>query len=210
MKNKSVPLELIQQLRTWIHSNATRRETNTSAVDLRLVNETIHNLQKMSVEIPDELKRKRSELEIAVNTPSDDEQFLNDIAEQLSSLARDIKRRIGGTSGGAKAPAKILRVTLPDGRVICEHKAIDTFIETLRFMGLEKCARITVVRHLRYPVVSTIPNSYEGLRPGYIKEVDGYFIETKTSTDRKAEQLRQYAQELGIKIKVESIDQQEG
>jgi hypothetical protein len=157
----------------------------------------------MSVEIPEKLMRCRRDLE-------DDEQFLKHIAEQLTSLAKDIKYRIGRTSGGTKAPAKTLRVTLPDGRIICEHKAIDTFIETLRFMGLEKCACITAVRQLGYSVVSSRPNSYEGLKPGSIKEVDGYFIETKTSTDRKAEQLKQYAQVIGIKIKVESIDPQTG
>jgi len=206
MINQHIPLELIAQLRTWVSNNVSQTGTDTNAVELRKLKKLIQNFREMSLKIPEDLQRKHDELESIVNTPNMEEQFLNELAEELSTLAKDIKRRIGGNPGGTRAPGKTLRVTLPDGRVICENKAIDTFIETLQFLGLGNCARIKSVIQLGHPVVATTPNNYDGFQPGSIKEVKGFYIETKTSTDRKAEQLREYAQALGINIKVESID----
>ena len=206
MKDKHIPLELIQQLKRWISLNVSRPVPSSSAYELRQVDEIMKRYSALRMKVPVELQRKRDELQEIVSTPNEDESFLNKLSEELSSLAKDIRRRIGNSGAGTRAPAKRLRVRLPDGRYICEEKAVDTFIEVLTFMGLAKCAQITSVIQLGYPVVATRPNRNEDLQPGNIKEVGGYYIETKTSTDRKAEQLREYAEALRIGIHVEVID----
>ena len=207
MKNQDIPFELLEDIRAWVNENVSASLASDAASELNKVAKIIDDLRNMSLEVPEALLTRREQLEAIVNMPNEDKQMLYDLADKLSSLAKDIKkltRKPGG--GGTKAPPKTLSVTLPDGRIICENKAVDTFIETLRYMGLDKCSEIKNVTHLGHPVVSTVPNQYINRKPGNIKEIDGYFVETKTNTDRKAKQLRDYAQTLGIDIQVHSTD----
>lgn len=124
----------------------------------------------------------------------------------MSLLAKDIKRRLGQSRRGTKAPPKTLSVALPDGQTICEKKSVDTFIKTFRYMGLEKCVEIEDVICRGYPVASTTRNKNINRNQRNIKEVEGYFIGTNSSTDAKAKQLRAYAQKLGIDLQVEVTD----
>ena len=207
MKNQHIPFELLEDIRAWVNKNAPTSFANDAKAELKKIVELIDGLRSVSLEIPEELLKKRQELEREVNTPNEDQLVLSDLAKKLSSLAKEIKGHIKrAPSHGIKAPSKTLKVTLPDGRIICEKKAVDTFIETLRHMGLDKCADIEEVRHLGHPVVSTVRNKYINRKPGNIREVDGYFIETKTNTSRKAKQIKDYARALGININVHYDD----
>jgi hypothetical protein len=206
MKNQHVPFELLGDIRAWVNKNVSASLANDATAELKKVTKLIDDLSNMSLEVPEDLLKRREELEAMVNTPNEDKLMLQDLAEKLSSLANDIKKLMRKPGGGTKAPPKTLSVTLRDGRIICENKAVDTFIETLRYMGLDKCAEIEDVTHLGHPVVSTVRNKYINRKPGNIREIDGYFIETKTNTERKGKQLKDYAQRLGINIQVRHSD----
>jgi hypothetical protein len=206
MKNQHIPFELINDLKLWLRNNPLITRKDKEVIELKKITDVIGKLQEMSIEIPGDLLKKRDGLEVAVNTLNDDEKMLQALADELISISIDIKRRLGKSSVKIKSPPKKLRVTLPNGKIICEDKSVDTFIKTLQFMGLDRCAMINTVTQLGHPVVATKPNEYKDKQPGNIKKIDRYFIETKTNTDRKAEQLREYARELDIDIQVESIE----
>lgn len=198
MKDYHYPFDLLEKIRQWVSENISTQFDNAMA-EFRKISKIIDDLNNMSVEVPKELQRNREKLEAKI---SEDEMSLNDLLDKLYALANEIKYRAAKSGCITKSPPLILSVILPNGQTICEKKAVDTFIITLQYMGLEKCAAIKDVIQLGHPVVSKVRNQYINRHPGFIKEVEGYFIETKTSTDRKAEQLREYARKLGINIQV--------
>ncbi len=135
---------------------------------------------------------------------SDEKEKLATLSQELSSLARDINRQLRGTRssrkvGGRIAPPKILRVTLPDGTVIFEKKAVDTFLKTLQYIGLERVLKLQSIISQGHPLVST--EKHESVK--YFRELDGYFIGVHSSTDAKARLIQRIARELHIKITVE-------
>lgn len=176
--------------------------------ELLKIIKTIKDLHELNCEPPRELLEKRKTLEDKLRNiiNNEDIQILSDLRERLNELVRELDHILRKPRASVKASPKRLRVQFDDGKVFDFPKAVDTFIETLRFMGLDKCAKIKTVIQLGYPVVAPKPNEYKDKKPGFIKEIDGYFLETKTSTDRKADQLREYARELDINIQVESIE----
>ena len=205
MKDQHIPFELLENLKTWVNNNVSEPINNDNIrKELYEIKMAITTLKKRYYEIPEKVQRDHDELEAKVNSPSEEEQMLEDLAEKLDLLSKDIKQRIKKTGGsrkssGKKGPRKILTVILPDGGRICKSKAIDTFIETLRYLGLKKCASFTDIISQGHPVVSTRCDDDSPT----VKEVDGYFIERKTGNDQKARMLKKYAERLGVDIKVE-------
>jgi len=73
-------------------------------------------------------------------------------------------------------------------------------------MGLNRCSECEDITQLNHPVVANRPNKYYNRKPGKIKEVDGFFIETKSSTELKAKYIKSFADELGIILYVDIIN----
>ena len=101
----------------------------------------------------------------------------------------------------AKATSTKLRVSFPDGKVIEETFAADTFAKAIQAMGINK------VRHLnlrvnRIPLIDSVPRDD---RKFVQRKIQGWYICTYSSTPRKKEQLDKIAQQLGIRLKVEII-----
>ena len=137
---------------------------------------------------------------------SDEKAKLATLSKELTSLAKDINRQLRGTRSprtarSEKASPKILRVTLPDGTVICENKTVDTFLKTLQYIGLERVSKLQSIISQGHPLVST--EKYESVK--YFRELDGYFIGMRSGTDTKARFIQRIARELHIKITVEVI-----
>lgn len=95
----------------------------------------------------------------------------------------------------------ILRVTLPEGLVICEKKAKDTFIEVLQYLGIQRVADLGLM-WCKIPLVSTEKDARYGKSQVF---VDGYYINTNSGTEYKRKQLEEISRLLGEPLKVEVV-----
>lgn len=98
-------------------------------------------------------------------------------------------------------PAKGLRVTFPDGTVVWHRAAIDTFINTLRKIGLERIPQVGII-HSGYNLVS---KEKRPTSPGNIwqHEADGWYIYSNISNTTKVKDLRCISEHLNLKLEVE-------
>ena len=96
---------------------------------------------------------------------------------------------------------KGMRVTFPDGTVIWHRQAIDTFIEALRKIGLERIPAVGIEHGNGYNIVS---RDKRPTVPGRIwqHECDGWYIYSNISNEKKAEDLQCISDyyRLGLKI----------
>lgn len=96
----------------------------------------------------------------------------------------------------------ILRVTFPDGTVIQDPKAKNTFAETIRRIGLLQVRNLGI-SFCGVPIVSnTLDNKYGQAQ---IPVENGLYIMTHSSTHDKKKQLDKISKELRIGLKVEEI-----
>ena len=95
---------------------------------------------------------------------------------------------------------KGLRVTFPDGTMIWHQVAIDTFIETLRKIGLNRIPEVGII-HSGYNLVS---KEKRPTKPGSIwqHESDGWYIYSNTSNSVKINDLKEISKyfDLGLII----------
>lgn len=99
-----------------------------------------------------------------------------------------------------KAQKKLLRVTMPDGNVICHKSATMTFIDTLKEIGTQNFGKVKLeVGH--YPLLSKeiIPKFKD-----YMKSVaDGWYVNIQSDTDQKFLQLSSIKDQLGLGMEIE-------
>ncbi len=100
----------------------------------------------------------------------------------------------------AVAPPSRLRVSFPDGKVIEETFAADTFAKAIQAMGVNK------VRHmnLRMKGIPLIDSVKRDKKCGQ-REIQGQYICTWAMTSEKKELLDKIARQLRIRLKVEII-----
>lgn len=95
---------------------------------------------------------------------------------------------------------KGIRVTFPNGKVIWHRAAINTFIETLREIGLERVSKVGI-KHSGYNLVGKIKRPPE---PNVIwqHESDGWYIYSNISNYKKKQDLESISKyyKLGLKI----------
>ena len=98
-------------------------------------------------------------------------------------------------------PTKGMRVTFLDGTVIWNQSAIDTFINTLRKIGLERIP-IIGIEHSGYNLVSKIKRP---LAPGRIwqHELDGWYIYSNISNSQKLDDLKRISDYYHLSLKIE-------
>jgi hypothetical protein len=206
MKNQHLPFEHLEQIRDWVDSNyplSNNAHTETER-RYREATQAIATLRNMSMPVPNELVARAHELEEMLRVPDEETEIFNHLANELIALAKhnqskQPRSQYRQPGSKTKAPPKTLTVTLPDGQTICERKAIDTYVNALRYMDLDKCAKIEEVVQLGHPVVSRTRNE----RARAVREIDGYYIETHSNTPRKAEILKQYADRLDVPVEIE-------
>lgn len=100
---------------------------------------------------------------------------------------------------------KGLRVTFPDGTVIWHHAAINTFIETLRKIGLERIPSVGIFHGGgRYNLVN---KDKRPVKPGCIwqHESDGWYIYSNISNFKKVEDLKIISQHFKLGLKIEEM-----
>lgn len=83
---------------------------------------------------------------------------------------------------------KGIKVTFPDGTVICRRTAVDTFIKVLSIIGLDKVAAVGI-QHSGYNLVS---RKMRPIEPGnaWQHKVEEYYIYSKLSNAQKMADLR--------------------
>lgn len=106
-----------------------------------------------------------------------------------------------------KNPSKGLRVTFPDGTIIYRYKAIDTFIETLQKIGLERVASLGLECGGGYNIVSRTQ------RPPTPKctwqhKVDDWYIYSNISNQAKVSFLQQISDSLRLSLKIELLTEE--
>ena len=114
------------------------------------------------------------------------------------------KERRRNSFDSPKAPAKKLKVTFPDGNVICHDKASDTLIAVVDFIGLES------VQQLGWnvsgvPFVTDDPIVSNGLYRITQKAFKDKFITTHSSTASKSQLIMKLSDLFGLNLKVEIV-----
>ena len=96
---------------------------------------------------------------------------------------------------------KGLRVTFPDGTVICKKTAIDTMIAVLQKVGLERIPQVGITRN-GYNLVGKVKRP---TAPGRIwqHECDGWYIYSNMSNDTKAADLQIVSDYYNLSLKIE-------
>ena len=97
-------------------------------------------------------------------------------------------------AGAARRQSYSLAVTMPDGKRICHSDAIDTLIEVIEELGMEKVRAHGIMSH-GIPLVAI--NNYDGKKQ---TQVGRYYIAGNSSTDTKVEQIKVIARCLDIKL----------
>ena len=99
-----------------------------------------------------------------------------------------------------RAKKNLLRVTLPNGKVICHKSATMTFIEVLVEIGSENFDKITI-ENCHFPLLSKeiYPKFKDWMKP----VCDGWYANMQSDTRQKYMQLMSIKNQLGIDIVVE-------
>ena len=92
-----------------------------------------------------------------------------------------------------------LRVILQNGKVIQKPFAVDTFIETIRVIGIERVRNLGLTTR-KLPLIGK-QKSIEYTQ----HEADGYLICTHSSTEEKKKFLMEISNKLDVGLKVEII-----
>lgn len=102
-----------------------------------------------------------------------------------------------------RAKVRMLRVTMPNGEVLCFNKPKQTFMETLRRIGSEHFHRINL-KIKGYPLLSK--ESFSAFKDKTEEVCDGWNVITTGDAGERFIKLRSIAEQLGINMKVEIGD----
>lgn len=98
-------------------------------------------------------------------------------------------------------PTKGLRVTFPDGTVIWHKAAINTFVNALRKVGLDRIPKVGI-EHGGFNLVS---KDKRPPVPGRVwqHEVDGWYVYSNISNETKVADLKRISDFYKLKLRVE-------
>ncbi|MBQ9650247.1 MAG: hypothetical protein IJV25_07470 [Prevotella sp.] len=95
---------------------------------------------------------------------------------------------------------QLLRLTLPDGKVLCYKSATMTFVEALRLIGTDRLQEVKL-ENCHLPLIS------QEVYPRYkewMKSIgEGWYVNTQSDSNQKYMQLVSIKQQLGLDWKVE-------
>lgn len=99
-----------------------------------------------------------------------------------------------------RAIKKLIRVTMPDGTVICHKSVTQTFINVLIAIGSAKFPLITIENsHLPLLSKEIYPKFKDWMKP----VCDGWYLNAQSDTGQKYMQLSAIKKQLGIAMNVE-------
>ena len=203
------PQDLVRQLRAWVDRTlAAMNEVPLAEARARYreVLKVMDQLKRLHIPVSDDIQSEKQSLEKWLSV-SNEREKLTSVSKELLALSREINKQLRNTKEpgkprGERASPRKLVVGFPEGLVVHERNATETFIRTLQTIGLERVAELTFIRCAGFPIVSSRRNE----TGGFIHEVDGYYIETNSSTKAKAEQLQLVNRALDIGMKIEVLE----
>lgn len=99
-----------------------------------------------------------------------------------------------------RSQKKLLRVTMPDGQILCYKSNRTTFIEALRKIGIEELQKVNLeIGHLPIFSQEVYPKYKEYMKP----LVRGWYVNVMSGPEEKYLQLVSIKNQLGIDMKVE-------
>lgn len=118
------------------------------------------------------------------------------LISQLQEAVEELKHR-------PPPPPRVrgpITVIMPDGKRIEEKRAVDTLEKTIIMIGIEeaKLAQVIALERSELYLIS----EYKDARPGYQKRLGPYWLFTKSSTDRKLEQLKTINSHLRLRMQI--------
>ncbi|MBQ9237303.1 MAG: hypothetical protein IJ183_05250 [Prevotella sp.] len=119
----------------------------------------------------------------------------------VSSNVKMVKEEPHAPTKHIENVTKGMKVTFPDGTVIWHRAAINTFIETLRKIGLARIPKVGIY-HSNYNLVS------KDKRPndtGHIwqHECDGWYVYSNISNGTKISDLKEISRYYNLNLKIE-------
>lgn len=123
------------------------------------------------------------------------EQWLKGFDEPIRERTR-VERIV---SSAHKGPRKGLRVTLPNGKIIQETIAAQTFLRVIEEIGIEKVKSLNLIVN-NHPLISYQQSSQYNQH-----KLNGHLVMTHSSTDQKKRTLEDIAHKLNIRIKVDIV-----
>lgn len=99
---------------------------------------------------------------------------------------------------------KGLRITFPDGTVICHSTAIETLVATLQIIGFDKAAKVGIQHGGGYNLVGKVKRIE---KPGrtWQHECNGWYIYSNTSNKQKIEDLQRISDYYKLGVKIEEV-----
>ena len=101
-----------------------------------------------------------------------------------------------------KSPAQNLRITFPNGKVIENKKAVDSIIEFVQYVGVERVRKLGIIR-CKIPLISNTVDKKYGSRQKQLG--NGWMIMTCTSTESKKDDIIYISKAYNLNVKVELI-----
>ena len=111
------------------------------------------------------------------------------------------RQKVKVSDSFSRTKPKKLQVTFPDGTVIKEAKATKTYVKAIKRISVEKIIQARGLQKVRgIPIVSTVKPERQSI------EIEkGYWVNTHSSTQVKAENLIQLSERLNLGLKVEVL-----
>lgn len=93
----------------------------------------------------------------------------------------------------------LLKVTFPNGRVICHTKVVKTLIEVIEYAGVENVANLNIS-------ITSQPLVSKEKFPQKQNEINGgWLVTTCSNTPTKKKQIEQISEALDLNLKVEEV-----
>jgi len=165
--------------------------------------------------------KNESSILISNNSIENAQQLLSQISsiQEIQKLLRDQQQKYISIIGETPKPIKIekpksiqpkprrvkgsnLIVSFPDGVTIQEKKAVDTFLETIETLGIER------VKLLNFYSRTSSSGKYRLISEDFNKAIEprrigNYFVNTKSGTVEKAALLRDISSKLNLNLNIE-------
>ena len=99
----------------------------------------------------------------------------------------------------SKSPATNLCITFPNGKIIKNSKAVDSLIEFIKYVGVEKVRQLGIIRCKIQLISNTIDKKY-GSRQKPLG--NGWYVMTNTSTEDKKKDIETISKAYNLGVKV--------
>ncbi len=101
-----------------------------------------------------------------------------------------------------KSKTQIIKVTLPDGSVICESKVLTTLIKVVEYAGVEEVRELGIYLNNVNLISDTVVPMYQS---GTKSIGDGLYIMTVCDTNTKYRIIKQISDRLGLNLTTELV-----